>query len=134
MRPNRQYRRHLHQLRQLSSLLSLITSLEHTMPSSRRNTLIRTIATITGDIAAGVAMASVAVWMIETAALGLFLSFLIWLLAAIASLVLSQYVVHPVITAVMSDTKLDLAVDAITDLAQRLALFTGALQQHMRSA
>ena len=92
--------------------------------SSRRNILIRTVATITGDIAVGVACASVAVWIIETAALGLFLSFLAWLLAGIAALALSQFVVHPATKVLLSDKKLDLAVNAFAGLADRLTQFT----------
>ncbi len=94
------------------------------MSNTRRNTIIRAVATITGDIAAGVACASIAVWFIESAALGLFLSFLVWLLAAIAALALSQYVVHPTVKAVMSDKKLDMAVDAVSGLAERLSQYT----------
>lgn len=117
---------HKRSLRHISTLASLIASLENTMPTSRRNALIRTVAAITGDVAAGVAIASVAVWLIETAALGLFLSFLVWLLAAIASLTLSQFVVHPLVAAVTSDAKLDLAVNAVTGLAERINLFARA--------
>lgn len=94
------------------------------MSTSRRNTMIRTIATITGDIAVGVACASVAIWIIETAALGLFLAFLTWLLAGIAALALSQFVVHPATKVLISDKKLDLAVNAILGLADRLTQFT----------
>lgn len=99
------------------------------MPTSRRNTLIRTIATITGDIAAGVACASVALWIIETAALGLFLSFLVWLIGAIAALALSQFVVHPAVTVLLSDKKLDIAVDAASDLANYLTQLTRKVLQ-----
>jgi hypothetical protein len=101
--------------------LSTLNSPEFPMPTSRRNTLIRTIATITGDIAAGVAMASAAVWIIETAALGLFLSFLVWLVGAIAALAISQFVVHPAATVLLSDKKLDMAVDAVSGLADFLS-------------
>jgi len=99
------------------------------MPTSRRNVLIRTIATVTGDIAAGLAMASVALWIIETAALGLFLSFLVWLLASLAALALSQYVVHPACTVLLSDAKLDLAIDAIELVGKQITqIVTSALQ------
>ena len=94
------------------------------MSTSRRNILIRTVSTITGDIAVGIACASAAIWIIETAALGLFLSFLIWLLAAIAALALSQFVVHPATKVLLSDKKLDLAVNAVSGLADRLTQFT----------
>jgi hypothetical protein len=106
------------------------TRLEFPMPTSRRNVLIRTVATITGDIACGVAMASVALWIIETAALGLFLSFLVWLIAAIAALALSQFVVHPACKILMSDEKLDMAVNALSGLADQFSHYvTATLQQ-----
>lgn len=95
--------------------------------SSRRNVLIRSVTAVCGDIATGVAVASVAVWIIETATLGLFLSFLVWLLAAIAALALSQYVVHPALSVILSDRKLDVAVDAMSGLAN-------GLSQYARSA
>ena len=90
------------------------------MSTSRRNTIIRTVATITGDIAAGLAMASVAAWLIETATLGLFLSFIVWLLATIAALALSQLVVHPVVKTLLSDRKLDMVATALTGWVSRL--------------
>jgi hypothetical protein len=93
------------------------------MPTTRRNTIVRLIATITGDIAAGIAMASAALWIIETASLGLFLAFLAWLLAGIAALALSQFVVHPACTVLLSDQKLDLAVTALSGLADQLTRF-----------
>lgn len=82
--------------------------------SSRRNTLIRTVAAVCGDIAVGAALASACVWLIEAAALGLFLSFLLWLVGLMLSLALSQYVVHPLCAAVLSDRKLDGAVRFLT--------------------
>ncbi len=91
--------------------------------SSRRNIIIRTVATLCGDIATGIAVATAAVWIIEAAALGVFLSFLVWLLAAIAALALSQYLVQPALNVVLSDQKLDLAIDAVTSLADRLTAF-----------
>ena len=97
--------------------------------SSRRNIIIRTVATITGDIATGVAVASACIWIIETAALGLFLSFLLWLIGVLLSLALSQYVVHPALTVLLSDSKLDLAVDAVTALGNRLSRFTRSVLQ-----
>jgi hypothetical protein len=106
------------------------TKLEFPMPTSRRNIIVRTVATITGDIAAGVAMASVALWIIETAALGMFLSFLVWLLAAIAALALSQFVVHPVSNVLLSDEKLDLAMNTLSGLADQFSHYvTATLQQ-----
>lgn len=111
------------------SLLNPLTPKEFPMANSRRNIVIRTVATIVGDIAVGVAIASVAIWIIEAATLGLFLSFLLWLLAAIASLAFSQYVVHPAVKVLLSDSKLDLAVGAITALGANLSRFTRSALQ-----
>ena len=106
--------------------------------SSRRNTLIRTVATVCGDIAVGVAMASACVWLIEVATLGIFLSFLAWLLAAILSLALSQYVVHPLSSALLCDRKLDKAVDALSGLSNDTAAasvhLADGLRRYARSA
>ena len=120
------YRRRYRQPSLLNNLLFRLSVLNPLTPkefpmSSRRNIIIRTVATITGDIAAGLACASVALWLIETAALGLFLSFLTWLICAIAALALSQFVVHPAVTVLMSDKKLDIAVDAVSGLATQLS-------------
>jgi hypothetical protein len=102
---------------------------EFPMSTSRRNVLIRTISTIAGDIATGLAVASACIWIIETAALGLFLSFLIWLIGTLLALALSQYVVHPALTVMLSDSKLDLAVDAVTLLGSRFTRFTRSVLQ-----
>ena len=99
------------------------------MSTSRRNVLIRTISTIAGDIATGLAVASACIWIIETAALGLFLSFLLWLIGTLLALALSQYVVHPALTTLLSDSKLDLAVDAVTLLGSRFTRFTRSVLQ-----
>ena len=97
---------------------------EFPMSTSRRNVIIRTVATVAGDIATGLAVASACIWIIESAALGLFLSFLIWLIGTLLALALSQYVVHPALTTLLSDSKLDLAVDAVTLLGNRFTRFT----------
>lgn len=73
----------------------------------RARLFIRACATVTGDLTVGYVLASACLWIIQAAALGLFLSFLLWLLALLASLALSQYVVHPVTAVVLSDRKLD---------------------------
>ena len=86
--------------------------------SSRRNTVIRTVAALCGDIAVGVALATACAWVIEAAALGLFLSFLLWLVGTVLALALSQYLVHPAVQLVLSDRKLDGAVDALSVLAE----------------
>ena len=112
------------------SLLPIINPMsEFPMSTSRRNVIIRTIATVAGDIAAGLAVASACIWIIETAALGLFLSFLIWLIGTLLALALSQYVVHPALTVLLSDSKLDLAVDAVTLLGSRFTRFTRSVLQ-----
>lgn len=80
----------------------------------RRNALIRTVVALGGDVAAAIAMASVCVWLIEVAALGLFLSFLLWLATSIAALAFSQKVIHPTVQALLSDHKLDDAVALAT--------------------
>ena len=111
------------------SVLNPLTPKEFPMSNSNRNILIRTVATIAGDITVGVAIASACVWIIEAAALGLFLSFLLWLIGAIVSLALSQYVVHPALTVLLSDHKLDVAVDAFNLLSARITRFTRAAVQ-----
>ena len=95
--------------------------------SSRVHFFIRTVATVTGDITIGYAMASACIWVIQSAALGLFLSFLLWLIAIVASLAFSQHALHPAVALLLSDRKLDqgLAVgaDALrtgTDAARQL--------------
>ena len=111
------------------SVLNPLTPKEFPMSNSNRNILIRTVATIAGDITVGVTVASACVWIIEAAALGLFLSFLLWLIGAIVSLALSQYVVHPALTVLLSDHKLDVAVDAFNLLSARITRFTRAAVQ-----
>ena len=86
------------------------------MPITRRNAIVRTVATLCGDLTVGFAVASVALWVIEAAALGLFLSFLTWLIGALLALAFSQFVLHPAMAVVLSDRKLDLAVDAVSGL------------------
>lgn len=106
--------------------------------SSRRNMIIRTVGAIAGDVATGVAVASACIWIIETAALGLFLSFLIWLLGMVAALALSQFVIHPALSVALSERKLDLAVDAAFALADATGItgqqVTDALTRYGRSA
>ena len=112
------------------SLLPILNPMsEFPMSTSRRNVIIRTVATVAGDIATGLAVASACIWIIESAALGLFLSFLIWLIGTLLALALSQYVVHPALTTLLSDSKLDLAVDAVTLLGNRFTRFTRSVLQ-----
>ena len=98
------------------SLLPLFNPLSRFPMSSRRNTVIRTVAALCGDIAVGVALATACAWVIEAAALGLFLSFLLWLLGTLLALALSQYLVHPAVQLVLSDRKLDAACKALASL------------------
>lgn len=84
----------------------------------RRNTLIRTVIAFGGDVAAAIALASVSVWLIEVAALGLFLSFLLWLATSIAALAISQKLIHPTVQALLSDHKLDDALALASGAAQ----------------
>jgi hypothetical protein len=74
---------------------------------SRHTFFIRAVATITGDITIGYAMASACVWVIQSAALGLFLSFMLWLLAIALSLAMGQHILHPAVAVLLSDRKLD---------------------------
>lgn len=91
------------------------------MNSHSRHFDIRSVVSIAGDIAATVAVAAVCAWIIETAALGLFLSFLIWLLGLVISLALSQYVVHPTMSIMLSDDKLDRGIAAMSGLWSAVA-------------
>lgn len=101
------------------SMLSPFNPWRFPMPiSSRRNILIRTMASAAGDVATGIAFATACAWFIEAAALSLFLAFLAWLLAVLLSLALSQYLVHPAVRLVLADRKLDGTVFAIQKLAR----------------
>ena len=102
-----------------------------TTASSRRNTLIRTVAAVSGDIAAGIAVAAACVWLIEAAALGLFLSFLVWLLGMLIALAFSQYVVHPAVAVLLSDRKLDVGIEAVTCLASQVPPISWDLAQQL---
>jgi hypothetical protein len=102
---------------------------------SRRNVFIRTVAAFAGDFAVGFSMAVACSWIIQAAALGLFLSFLLWLLGLILSLALSQYVVHPLATALLSDRKLDRGIELLSSLSRAagdLGLTPGTWQQLRR--
>ena len=78
-----------------------------TSATERRKAMIRMLASISGDVAVGMVLASACMWMIHIAAWGIFLSFLAWLIAAVLALVISQYVVHPTVKFVLSDRKFD---------------------------
>ena len=104
------------------SLLPIFNPMSEFPMSSRRNTLIRTVAAVSGDIATGIAMAAACVWLIEAAALGLFLSFLLWLLGALIALAFSQYVVHPTVAVMLSNRKLDASIEAMNGMADQVTL------------
>ena len=72
--------------------------------TTRRNFFIRALSALAVDITVGIALASACTWVIEVAALGMFLSFLLWLLTIVLSLALSQHVVHPVVKTLLSDS------------------------------
>lgn len=100
---------------------------------SRRNALVRTITAFTGDIAIGLAMASTCTWIIQTAALGLFMSFMLWLLGVILSLALSQYVIHPVTQLLLSDRKLNDGFAVATGMVEVLAHLNNKARQSLFS-
>lgn len=99
--------------------------------SSRRNTLIRTVAAVSGDIATGIVVAAACVWLIESAALGLFLSFLLWLLGTLIALAFSQYVVHPAAAILLSSRKLDVGLEALSGLADQATLVGTQIAQQL---
>ena len=99
--------------------------------SSRRNTLIRTVAAVSGDIATGIAMAAACVWIIETAALGLFLSFLLWLLGILIALAFSQNVVHPAVAVILSNRKLDASIEAMNGMVDQVTLVGTQIAQQL---
>ena len=113
------------------SLLPISNPMSEFPMSSRRNTLIRTVAAVSGDIATGIAMAAACVWIVETAALGLFLSFLAWLLGTLIALAFSQYVVHPAVAVMLSNRKLDDSIEAINGMADHATLVGTQIAQHL---
>jgi hypothetical protein len=102
--------------------------------NSRRNTLVRTVTALVGDIAAGAAMAAACVWLIEAATLGLFLSFLVWLIGSLLALALSQFVVHPAVAVLLSDRKLDQVLDGASGLSHVFADLGADLGRGLDSA
>lgn len=75
--------------------------------TERQRAFIRTISALAGDIAVGLLFASVCVWIINIAALGIFLSFLMWMLGAFLAMAVSQYLIHPTVNFLLSDRKLE---------------------------
>ena len=82
--------------------------------NSRHNFIVRAVGTLAGDAAAGMAMASACTWVIQTAGLGMFLSFAAWLIAIVTTLAISQFVIHPIAATLLSDSKLDDGLAAVT--------------------
>jgi hypothetical protein len=76
----------------------------------RNQTLYRTVATLTGDVTIGLLFSSICIWIINVAALGIFLSFLAWLIAAILAMAASQYLIHPTVNFLLCDRKLERVV------------------------
>ena len=112
------------------AVLNPLTPKEFPM-SSRRNVLIRTVTAVLGDVATGIAVASACVWLIEAATLGLFLSFLTWLIGALAALALSQYLVHPAVALLLSDRKLDVSIAALAEVADQVMLVGPQIAQQL---
>ena len=84
---------------------------------NRRNFYIRAVAGLTGEITVGIALAGACMWIIEIASLGVFLSFLLWLLAALLAFAISQHAVHPAVEFVLADDKLDRGLGLIHGIA-----------------
>ena len=107
--------------------------------NSRHSFWVRSIGGVAGDYAVGYALASACVWIIQTASLGLFMSFLLWIVAALLALAMSQYLVRPAISFALADDKLDRGIavlSGLADAAQSLGLELRAplreLRQRMR--
>ena len=80
---------------------------------ARRHALIRSVAALTGDVVVGATLAAAVTWLINTATLGIFVSFLTWLLASLVWLVASQYAVFPAVGFLLSDSKLEAMADGM---------------------
>lgn len=100
----------------------------------RRNTFIRSLAAVTGDIAVGLAFAAACSWVIQAAAFGLFVSFLMWLIASLLCLAVSQYVVHPSVRFLLSDSKLEDVVNTLAGLSDAAAYLGSRSGQQVWSA
>ncbi len=102
--------------------------------TTRRNFFIRTVATLVGDIAIAAALASACAWLINTAALGLFLSFLVWLIGTLLALAASQYLLHPSLQFMLSDQKLDDAIHTASGLCSAFGVLGEQGTQRVWSA
>ena len=83
---------------------------------ARRRALIRSVAALTGDVVVAATLAAAVTWLLNTATLSIFLSFLAWLVAALVWLIASQYVVYPAVGFLFSDSKLEAAAEAMGSL------------------
>lgn len=101
--------------------------------NSRHQTLYKTVATFTGDITVGLLFASVCIWIINVAALGIFLSFLVWLIAAFLAMAASQYLIHPTINFLLCDRKLDRVLQNTHGLAGVFIQFGNAAAEKVMS-
>lgn len=101
--------------------------------NDRKKALIRTLAALTGDLLIGFAIASVCLWIIHAASLGLFLAFLVWLIAAVAGMALSQYVIHPTVQFVLSDKKLDEVIRASQGMGEAVMRAGVQIGEHVLS-
>ncbi len=84
--------------------------------SASRIYLLRSAAGLAGDAAVAAALIQGCLWIVEAAALGLFLQFMLWLLAALIALAISQYLIHPAVELLLADDKLTRTGRAIAEL------------------
>lgn len=91
--------------------------------------IVRSAASIAGDIAMASAVASACSWLIQSATLGLFLAFLVWLLGLMLALALSQYVVHPAMQWLLADDKLSRGFAAADELTRWASTLAGQANQ-----
>ena len=81
-----------------------------------RLSLLRSAAGIAGDAAVAAALIQTCLWITQAASLRLFLQFMLWLLAALIALAVSQYLVHPVVNVLLADDKLTRAGRAFAQM------------------
>lgn len=91
---------------------------EFPMSTSRRNVIVRCLTSMVGDIGLAVAVVSGCAWIVEAASLGMFLTFLLWLVAILSALAFSQLVLHPLVNMALSDRKFDDTVDTVIGVVQ----------------
>ena len=94
--------------------------------TTRRNFLIRSVVALGADIVVACALASACAWLIQAATLGMFLSFMVWLIGLLLALAISQYIVHPSVQFLLSDQKLNDTLHTLGDLSN----LVGVLGHH----